>query len=148
MHCVFYWDHVAPGPCRDVGRSRLRDAAALRQLMQGDDPEALLLQLDGPVRRLSANRPFREELLLMEQIFVLLRLGYRRRVLPGGVIGLVPPTTFVTSEPKGSPDGAPSVQELQRVVEALNKAGMAWIERAEAPPALDFPAAATTKDGG
>jgi len=115
--------------------------------MQGDNPEAVLLQLGAPIRRLCADRPFREELLLMEQIFVLLRSGYRRRVLPGGVIGLIPSTTVAASEPNGSPDGPPSAQELQRAIAMLNQAGMIWLERAGAPAALCFPATAKTKDG-
>ncbi len=110
--------------------------------MQGDDPEAVLLQLGAPIRHLTADRPFREELLLMEQVFVLLRHGYRRRVLPGGVIGLVPPTALIASEPNDSPDGPPSGQDLQSAIEALNKAGMNWVERSEAPAALCFPVAA------
>jgi hypothetical protein len=98
-----------------------------------DSPEAVLLSLGAEIRHLSGERSFREELLLMEQIFVLLLEGFRPQQLPGGLVGLLPP------QPGSMAMTAPA-SALDQAIAALGKAGMGYVAMHGQPAVLCFPA--------
>ncbi|MEI6029855.1 MAG: hypothetical protein WCQ20_01670 [Synechococcaceae cyanobacterium ELA739] len=112
--------------CRP-GHAQLRPVERRRR--QDDSPEAVLLSLAAEIRSLSAERPFSEELLLMEQVFVLLLDGFRRQVLPDGRVGLLPPQAGVAIPEDDQP----------LVIASLLKAGMAWVEVEGQASLLCFP---------
>ncbi len=97
-----------------------------------DSPEAVLLSLAVEIRHLSGERPFSEELLLMEHIFGLLLAGFRRQQLPNGRVALVPPQS--ASMALTLPGAA-----LDQAIAALGKAGMGYVAVDGQPPVLCFP---------
>jgi hypothetical protein len=99
---------------------------------QDESPEAVLITLGTEIRHLSGERPFSEELVLMEQVFVLLLEGFRRRLLPDGLVGLVPPQS-------GSIAFSAPVPGQNQAIVALRKAGMGWVA-VDGQAALCFPA--------
>jgi hypothetical protein len=125
--------------CRP-GHAQLRSVE--RRLRQDDSPEAVLLSLVAEIRSLSAERPFSEELLLMEQVFVLLLDGFRRQALPDGRVGLLPPQAAVAAPAGDQPLMIPPPAQLG-VIAALLKAGMVWVELDGQAALLCFPALRT-----
>ena len=117
---------VSPS-CRP-GPTRLRSVECRRR-RHDDSPEAMLLSLGAEIKRLSGERPFSEELLVMEQVFVLLLEGFRRQVLPDGRVGLLPPQAPVAAPEDDQP----------LVIAALIKAGMDWVEVEGQASLLCFP---------
>ena len=125
--------------CRP-GHDQLRPVQRRRR--QDDSPEAVLLSLVAEIRSLSAERPFSEELLLMEQVFVLLLDGFSRQALPDGRVGLKPPQTPVAAPAGDQPLVIPPPAQLG-VIAALLKAGMVWVELDGQAALLCFPALRT-----
>jgi hypothetical protein len=122
--------------CRP-GHDQLRPVQRRRR--QDESPEAVLLSLAAEIRSLSAERPFSEELLLMEQVFVLLLDGFRRQALPDGRVGLLPPLAAVAAPAGDQPLAIPAPAQLG-VIAALLKAGMDWVELDGQAALLCFPA--------
>ncbi len=122
---------MATSPRCRLGHSLRRSALELSH-RQEDSPEAVLLSLGAEIRQLSGERPYSQELLLMEQVFVLLLAGFRPQPGPCSRVALVPPSPV----PMAPPAPAPA---LEPTIAALLQAGMVWVALAGQPPALGFP---------
>ena len=118
-----------PTPLRSMERRRRR---------HDDSPEAMLLSLGAEIQRLSGERPFSEELLVMEQVFVLLLDGFRRQVLPDGRVGLLPSQAAVSAPAGDQPLAIPAPAQLGAIA-LLLKAGMDWVEVEGQAALLCFP---------
>jgi len=129
---------TASPSCRP-GPHLLRSMECRRRRRHDDTPEAILLSLGSEIQRLSGERPFSEELLVMEQVFVLLLEGFRRQVLPDGRVGLLPSQVAVTALAGNQPLAIPAPAQLGAIA-LLLKAGMDWVEVEGQASLLCFPA--------